>query len=241
MTPDNTPENPGRNNDVAGRSAGAGGLPNAATPPGGFQSTDPTRPNYRPDLLENTAAARERGGRTLAAESRDTLQAGRKVSELKSLAAGPAGPMTPFEELMKQGEAQMKAGKYLEAGDAYQLAVASQPNNALAILGRGNAELAAGMYESAATDLQFVFTKKPELISVKYALGDYIPVERQGTLIADLTNLAQGKATGNMSSFLLCYLCYQTGRKQELNAELDRWAARPWKNEWQVVAEKAWR
>jgi hypothetical protein len=44
-----------------------------------------------------------------------------------------------------------------------------------------------------------------------------------------------------MGSFLLCYLCYQTGRGAELKAELDRWAARPWKNDWQTVAEKAWR
>jgi tetratricopeptide (TPR) repeat protein len=149
--------------------------------------------------------------------------------------------VTPFDELMKQAEAQLKEGDYLSAGDTYQMAVRSEPNNPLAILGRGNAELAAGMYQSASSDLEFVFEKKPELISVKYALGDYIPVKRQGQLVADLGTLAQSKTTGNMASFLLCYLCYQTGRNEELHAELDRWAARPWKDQWQTIAEKAWR
>jgi tetratricopeptide (TPR) repeat protein len=182
----------------------------------------------------------------LAGTSKEVLQAGRQLGELPSLSARPgAGGATPaapaFEQLMMRGEERLKDGKYLEAADAYQQAITAQPNNALAVLGRGHAELAAGMYQSAASDLQFVFTKKPELVSVKYALGNYLPLDRQVFLMNDLLKLSRGQDTGNMGSFLLCYLCYQTGRGAELKAELDRWAARPWKNDWQTVAEKAWR
>lgn len=219
---------------AGGAGNGAGGVGT-----GEFQSTDPTRPNYRPLLTER----RPVGAAALANTPKETLQEGRQVGELKSLAApAGAGATAPaFEELMKRGEQRLKDGKYLESADVYQQAISAQPNNALAVLGRGHAELAAGMYESAAADLQFVFTKKPELVSVKYALGDYLPLDRQVFLMNDLLKLSQGKDTGNMASFLLCYLTYQTGRGAELKAELDRWAARPWKDEWQTVADKAWR
>jgi hypothetical protein len=218
------------------------GSANGAGGASAFQSTDPTKPNYRAVLTERPPV----GVAALAGTSKEVLQAGRQLGELPSLSARPgAGGATPaapaFEQLMMRGEERLKDGKYLEAADAYQQAITAQPNNALAVLGRGHAELAAGMYQSAASDLQFVFTKKPELVSVKYALGNYLPLDRQVFLMNDLLKLSRGQDTGNMGSFLLCYLCYQTGRGAELKAELDRWAARPWKNDWQTVAEKAWR
>ncbi|HVX83933.1 MAG TPA: hypothetical protein VH253_03880 [Phycisphaerae bacterium] len=210
-----------------------------------YQAVDPTKPNYRPNILSNESSSEgtgQGGAQALAHASPETLRAGGKVRPLPSLAASGVGAKpTPFDDLMKQAESQLKEGDYLSAADTYQMAVRSEPNNPLAILGRGNAELAAGMYESASSDLEFVFEKKPELISVKYALGDYIPVKRQAQLVSDLAKLGQAQSTGNMGSFLLCYLCYQTNRNDELHAELDRWAARPWRDQWQTIAEKAWR
>ncbi len=41
------------------------------------------------------------------------------------------------------------------------------------------------MYESAASDLRVVFTRKPELMAVHYPIGDFIPAERQNYLIKD--------------------------------------------------------
>ena len=171
----------GMNSGTAGR---GGTVPLGATPGSvtgggeGYQSTDPTKPNYRPEL----SGVRPDGVGGLAQATRESLQAGRQVGEMRTLyaPAGSGATAPVFEELLKAGEARMKEGKFMEAADAYQRAVSAEPNNALAVLGRGNAELAAGMYQSAAADLKFVFTKKPELMSVKYAFGGLPLAEAAG-------------------------------------------------------------
>ncbi len=57
---------------------------------------------------------------------------------MKSLAdlpeAGGATP-TPFDSLMKDAEGLLKSGKYMEAADAYQTAITTEPDNALALIG----------------------------------------------------------------------------------------------------------
>ncbi|MGN6368209.1 MAG: tetratricopeptide repeat protein [Phycisphaerae bacterium] len=194
------------------------------------QSTDPTKPGYRSPELKSMR---------LEDMSTGQLQAGKNVPTVKTFGAGGRATPTPFDELMTKAEGLLKDGKYLDAANAYQTALISQPNNPLALLGRANAELGAGMYQSAAGDLKFVFTQHPELISVKYALQDYIPPQRQHQLLADLTELSQGKGVGNTAEFLLCYMDYNTGRDIELSRELGRWEARPWKDSWQGVMKRA--
>ena len=195
----------------------------------GTQSLDPSKPGYRSrsaimnrSRLENTPTS--------------TLQAGKDVEPLKSLADIPQQMKpTAFSTLMVQAEALLKQGKYLEAADAYQTAITTDPDDALAVIGRAHAELGAGMYESAANDLKFVFTKKPELTSVRYSLGDFIAPGRQNYLIKDLESLSTNSGPGNTASFLLCYMYYNTGRPQDVQAELGRWNNRPWHDAWEGV------
>jgi tetratricopeptide (TPR) repeat protein len=215
------------------------GLPRKVAPgmPGvepGTQSTDPSKPGYRP---RSAIMNRSR----LESTPTSTLQAGKDVEPLKTLADVPqhATP-TAFSTLMAQAEALLKQGKYLEAADAYQTAITTDPDDALAVIGRANAELGAGMYESAANDLRFVFTRKPELTGVRYSLGDFIAPERQNYLIKDLEKLSKYQAPGNTASFLLCYMYYNTGRVQDMQAELARWSNRPWHDEWEGVLARAW-
>jgi tetratricopeptide (TPR) repeat protein len=201
----------------------------------GTQSLDPSKPGYRSrsaimnrSRLENTPTS--------------TLQAGKDVEPLKSLADAPQQQMKPmaFSTLMLQAEGLLKQGKYLEAADAYQTAITTDPDDALAVIGRAHAELGAGMYESAANDLKFVFTKKPELTSVRYSLGDFIAPERQSYLIKDLQSLSTNSGPGNTASFLLCYMYYNTGRPQDMQAELSRWNNRAWHDAWEGVLSRAW-
>ena len=204
---------------------------NASNPfMGGMQSTDPTKPGYRPESM-----------RPLRIDERSTedLQAGKNVPAIKTFGSEGHATATPFDELMSKAEGLLKDGKYLDAANAYQTAMLSQPDNLLVYMGRANAELGAGMYQSAAGDLKFVFTRKPEMISVKYALEDYIPPQRQHQLLSDLTGLSQGKGVGNTASFLLCYMDYNTERDVELQRELGRWGARPWKDTWYDVMNRA--
>jgi tetratricopeptide (TPR) repeat protein len=211
------------------------GLPRKAMPgEAGTQSTDPSKPGYRP---RSAIINRSR----LESTPTSTLQAGRDVDPLKTLADVPqhATP-TKLSVLMSQAEGLLKQGKYLEAADAYQTAITTAPNDALAVIGRAHAELGAGMYESAANDLKFVFSKKPELTGVRYAIGDFIAPERQNYLIKDLQSLSTSPGPGNTASFLLCYLYYNTGRAADLQAELSRWSNRAWHDSWETVLSRAW-
>ena len=196
----------------------------------GLQSTNPALPGY---ISKSALTA-------LESQPDTTLKAGQKVKPVTSLVGPAVSAPTMFGQLMKKAEDQMAKGDYLEAADSYQSALLAQPNDALAILGRGHAELAAGMYESSAGDLKFVFTKKPELISVRFDLAKNLPQERQEYLLKDLGELAQKEPSGNTASFLYCYLSYQTDHNLGLNEESGRWGVRAWKDSWYDITKRAW-
>jgi hypothetical protein len=211
--------------------------------------TDETRGQTQGPGLARTPGTtdfgmRQRSGRMmnpLLEEPQETLRAGQKVEPLKTLAKTPKGyPTTPFDTQMQQAEQLLKDGKYMEAVDQYQQALTLQPTNALALVGRAHAELAAGMYQSAAIDLKAVFTQKPDMVSVRYTLNDFIPSKRVDNLMTDLLELTTRPRTGNMASFLYCYLSYNTDHPTELQQELDRWGIRPAHDEWQAICAKAW-
>jgi tetratricopeptide (TPR) repeat protein len=170
-----------------------------------------------------------------------TLTAGRNLKPMKSFVIKrPGGETTPADVLLKRAEASLKDGRYLDAVEAYQLALQQDPANGLALVGKSHAELGAGMYQSAANDLKFAFTRNPQMVSVKYEMDNFIPAARQEFLFKDLATLATTKEMGNMGSFLLTYLDYQTGRDAELKTELQRWGDQPNHDSWQTVLQKAW-
>lgn len=193
----------------------------------GFQTENPALPGYQ-----------SRGAKE-AMEPRPTkvLKAGQAVKPLESFAGGQ---MTPFNDLMKKAEGLLQEGKYFDAAEAYQSALVSEPNNALGILGRAHAELGAGMYESSAWDLKYLYGRKPEMTAVRYDLGKYLPQDRQEFLLKDLMALSQKKGAADTASFLYCYLCYHTRRDDALAAELERWSLRDAKDPWLDVAQRAW-
>jgi hypothetical protein len=191
----------------------------------------------------NDPRSRSRLARTnpLLTEAPETLRAGQKVEPLRTLSNVPPGmEVTPFDTQMKRAEVMLKDGKYMDAVDQYQQALSMQPGNALALVGRAHAEIAAGMYQSAAMDLKTLFTQKPEMMSVRYTLNDFIPNKRIDNLMTDLLGLTTRDRSGNMASFLYCYIAYNTEHPNELQQELDRWGIRPAHDEWQAIAAKAW-
>ena len=169
------------------------------------------------------------------------LTAGNKVKPQK-IAPAPTGSAAPsaFEILMSRGEQAMKDAKYVDAQIAFQNALANKPDDPLALIALAHAELAAGAYAPAAYDLKFIFTRKPELVAVRYESGSFIPTARQEFLLGDLLREMTNRSSANMASFLYCYLCYQTGRTDELKAELEKWGERPGRDDWQAVLKRAW-
>lgn len=198
-------------------------------PMGEVQTTDPTLPNWRP---RSVVEAQERALK----DDLRVLQAGRDMQPLKSF-AGKEGSRT--NALLAQAEKELNAGEYIDAAKTYQRVISLEPENALAVVGRAHAQLAAGMYESAAYDLKFLWDRKPALMAVRYDLNSFIPEKRLKFLIEDLEGLA-AKSTPNNAAFLLAYVYYQTGQKDELQQTLNAWSKRQDKAEWPALMKKAW-
>ena len=163
------------------------------------------------------------------------LLAGRSVAALNSLAGGTPGN---FGRLMRQAQADQKAGRFVSAIENYQSAVELQPGNALPLIGQANAELAAGLYQSAAYNLKFVFGRHPELTALRYNLKALLPSTSLQASHRQLHRMFTQKS--GLAAFLLAYIDYQTGRGVELKSTLHQWAN--WKNSgpWPMILQKAW-
>ncbi|MGC8623821.1 MAG: hypothetical protein ACP5VQ_00975 [Phycisphaerae bacterium] len=163
------------------------------------------------------------------------LQAGQNIGMLNSLAGGTPGN---FGQLMRQAEAEQKTGRFVSAIENYQSAMQLQPGNQLPIIGQANAELAAGLYQSAAYNLKFVFGRHPELTAIKYNLAALLPKTSLDAAYRQLHTMFVQKSA--LAAFLLAYMDYQTGRSTELTTTLRQWAN--WKNSgaWPILLEKAW-
>ena len=163
------------------------------------------------------------------------LQAGQNIGMLNSLAGGTPGN---FGQLMRQAEADQKTGRFVSAIENYQSAIQLQPGNALPLVGQANAELAAGLYQSSAYNLKFVFGRHPELTALRYDIKALLPATSLHAAHRQLRRMFTQKS--DLAAFLLAYMDYQTGRTAELKATLNQWAN--WKNSgpWPVILKKAW-
>jgi hypothetical protein len=166
-------------------------------------------------------------------------QAGGKVKPVR-IAPQAGATVSGYDLLMNQAEKKLADGNYLDAAVQFQNALALKPDDPLALIGRAHAWLGAGVYAGADTDLKFAFTRNPELIGLRYQENSFVPAKRQEYLLDDLQKATEKKGMANMASFLYCYVCYETGRTDLLQAELKKWAAQPGHDEWAEVAARAW-
>jgi len=126
----------------------------------------------------------------------------------------------PFVTEMQQGEKLFAKSQFFQAEEKFARALSMKPSDTSAFTARTHAQLAGGMYASAATNLRDLLTNHPELASVRYA-ADLLPnQERLALLAADLdarmtTNPrmlgASGLKTIRDAGLLRAYLGFQTG------------------------------
>ena len=169
------------------------------------------------------------------AQLNKVLQAGRALAALDSL-AGPGRDQ--FNHFMRQGQQLTQQGKFMEALSAYQQAMITRSTNPLAMVGLAHAELGAGLYDSAAFNLQQVIAHHPELASVHYNLARLLPVS---TLREDRKDLIRMfNQNSNTGAFLLAYLDYQLGHAKSLKATLQGWKDFAPHNRWPNILLNAW-
>lgn len=126
----------------------------------------------------------------------------------------------PFVTEMQQGEKLFAKSQFFQAEEKFARALSMRPSDTSAFTARTHAQLAGGMYASAATNLRDLLTNHPELASVRYA-ADLLPnAERLAILAKDLDDRmttnprmlgAGGLATIRDAGLLRAYLGFQTG------------------------------
>ena len=195
-----------------------------------YQSTDPSKPFYRP-------APGTGEKKNLVKEQTETLQAGKEIEPIKTFIGKQD---TPFNQYMKVAERQLKGGRYLDAAETYQDARVFSRENPLTKVGEAHAKMAAGMYVDSANLLRDHFERHPELLAVRYDLVTFLPEKRLDYLREDLAKLAHGVQTNPTASFLLSYLYYQLGDKAASKKELEYWQEQVRRDPWPGVLMRAW-
>jgi hypothetical protein len=112
---------------------------------------------------------------------------------------------------MARAEQYMQQARYFDAEHAYDAAVGVRPGYPLAMIGRANAQLGAGLFLSAGRSLYATFTQHPELISTRYAAPIVPGPERAEYLEKNLRRVLE-KHEGVHLPLVLAYLGHQQHR-----------------------------
>lgn len=103
--------------------------------------------------------------------SPEILRALRSLGEksLDSLMPSVAAQSEPevYRVHMAAAERALRDGRYFEAEDRFTRAIAAMPADAMAKAGRVHAQLGAGLYLSASTNLRQLLTANPEVVGIR--------------------------------------------------------------------------
>jgi tetratricopeptide (TPR) repeat protein len=117
-----------------------------------------------------------------------------------------------FNQYMRDAEEHLKAGRYYRAASCFSLASVYQPDNPLALAGRGHALFAAGEYVSSALFLSRALAINPEYLQVKVDLVAILGDERKlAGRIVDIEKWLSCSGSSQLQ-FLLGYVYYRTGQ-----------------------------
>jgi len=131
-----------------------------------------------------------------------------------------------FNQHMRDAEEHLEAGSYYRAASSFSLASVYQPDNPLALAGRGHALFAAGEYVSSALFLSRALAVNPEYLQMKV---DLVATLGDGNKLAGrIADIEQWLARSGSSKlqFLLGYVYYRTGQllraKQAIDAAYEK-------------------
>lgn len=130
-------------------------------------------------------------------------------------------PRTSADELfrthMTKGQDFLKSGRWFDAEERFALALSLRAGDPMAAAGRVHAQIAAGMYLSAALNLRNTFRAYPELIAARYST-DLLPRgERLESVRAQLrARSTRDSLVARDAGLLLTYLGWQTGSDQDV-------------------------
>jgi len=136
-----------------------------------------------------------------------------------------------YTEHMRAGERLIASERYFDAEERFARALAINPGDPSAQIGRIHAQLGAGLVLSASVNLRTLMMSNPELIGVRYA-GTLLPAPERIDLLIDMLRQRAGllKEPGDgeedvsvrrSAAMLLAYLGYQNQRPEIVREGLD--------------------
>jgi hypothetical protein len=137
----------------------------------------------------------------------------RAGGEAKTYTAGSPGSL--FDSHLKAGEEDLAQGHYFDAEERFARALSMRPGDATVQAARLNAQVGAGLYLSAATNLRQLFQQHPEVIGLRYT-GKTIPsADRLTGMVEEMRqNISKAKKDNqpppDEMGLLLAYVGYQT-------------------------------
>jgi len=157
---------------------------------------------------------KEKDKYAMAGLDEETLDILRKAGgEAKSYTAGTPGSL--FDVHLKAGEEELAKGRYFDAEERFARALAMRPADATGQAARLNAQIGAGLYVSAGTNLRQLFQQHPEVIGVRYT-GNTMPAQSRlkSTMDEMRENISKAKKGGlappDEAGLLLAYVGHQT-------------------------------
>ncbi|USO00022.1 MAG: hypothetical protein H6810_05000 [Phycisphaeraceae bacterium] len=140
-----------------------------------------------------------------------------------------------YAEHLKAGQDLMARGRYFDAEERFAHALAIRRGDVTAQVGRLHAQIGAGLFLSAAVNLQSLATTRPEVFAAKFGesmlpdrdrLDDLVTV--LGETIQDGTELSRsaGPQVRQAAGVLLAYIGYQIDRPDLVKKGLDDYRAR---------------
>lgn len=154
-----------------------------------------------------------------------TLERIRQRSGMVDTFSDGVGTDTYSRHIMA-GERLMSGGRYFDAEERFTRALASRPNDVDASIGRIHAQIGAGMYLSAASNLRLLLTTTPEIAGVRY--GDaLLPAPERMTRVLQQLRRSMGQMEdgenvrlGPESALLLAYLGHQRQDSEDVQRGL---------------------
>jgi tetratricopeptide (TPR) repeat protein len=145
-------------------------------------------------------------------------------------AIGPDTSSDPegYRQMMREGEKLLTEGRYMDAEERFTRAIAGAPNDPMARAARVHAQMGAGLYLSAATNLRALLAVSPEIAATRYA-DPLLPQGDRANLIAEqLKDQAKklDSSLGRESCLLLAYLSYQRDDLKQTADGLNEFAQR---------------
>lgn len=115
-----------------------------------------------------------------------------------------------FSEQMHLAQRMLKSGRWFDAEEHFASALSMRPGETLAAAGRIHAELGAGLFLSAAVNLQKMLRENPGMIPVRYD-ADLVPSGNRVQQVMERLreNTKRSNSMGRNSGFLLAYLGHQ--------------------------------